>query len=89
MLLVITLVEHAKTTICIAPEVTSLACVQGMLIVAVAHHIQVKKQHYDIRYQSEHRSASSRLDGKSRAMFRLIRYMIRFEHTSRLFYCIT
>lgn len=47
MLLVITLVEHAKTTICIAPEVTLLACVQGMLIVAVAHHIQVKKQHYD------------------------------------------
>lgn len=48
MLLVITLVEHAKTTICIAPEVTSLACVQGMLIVDAVHHIQVKLS-YDIR----------------------------------------
>lgn len=48
MLLVITLVEHAKTTICIAPEVTPLACVQGMLIVDAVHHIQVKLS-YDIR----------------------------------------
>lgn len=50
MLLVIILVEHAKTTICIAPEVMSLAYAQGMFIADAVHHTQVSNHIYTIRY---------------------------------------